>query len=51
MCYQKRQYNFFVNRLDSNTTNIAKDTFIIPTEDIHKKEYLGEKVLTLQKTV
>ena len=27
----------FLNLLDSNTTNIAKDIFVIPTEDIPKK--------------
>ena len=38
--------------MDSNTTNIAKDIFIIPTGDIHKKTTAGrEKMLTLQKTV
>ena len=27
----------FLNPLDSNTINIAKDVCIIPTENIHKK--------------
>ena len=31
------QYEFFLNLLDSNTTNNAMDIFIIPTEDINKK--------------
>ena len=35
MCYY--QYKFFLNLLDSNKTNIVKDTFITPTEDILKK--------------
>lgn len=29
--------NFFNNILDSNTTNIAKDIFIMPAEGICKK--------------
>ena len=33
---EKSQYKFFLNSLDSNATNISKDIFIIPTEDIHK---------------
>ena len=38
--------------LDSNTTNIAKDIFIIPTEDHTQKITPGrEKVLALQKLV
>ena len=32
-----------VNRLESNSTNIAKDTFIIKTEDIHKKQLVMKK--------
>ena len=28
---------FFLKPVHSNTTNIAKNIFIIPTEDIHKK--------------
>ena len=28
---------FFLNLLNSNTTNIAKEIFIIPTKDIQKK--------------
>ena len=32
-----RKVSFFVDLLDSNTTNIVKDIFIIPTEHIHKK--------------
>ena len=27
---------FFLNLLESKTTNIAKDIFIIPAEEIHK---------------
>ena len=30
------QYKFFLDLLDSNSTNIVKDISIIPTEDIHK---------------
>ena len=38
----------FLNFLDWNTTNIVKDIFIFPTEDIQKNR---EKALTLQKLV
>ena len=38
---KKSQCKFFLNPLDSNTTNIAKDIFIIPTEDINKKTTAG----------
>ena len=34
---EKSKYRFFLNPLESNTTNIAKDIFITPTEEIHKK--------------
>ena len=33
----------FLKPLKSNATNIAKDIFIIKTEDIHKKEQLVMK--------
>ena len=33
----KKEFFFFQNGLDSNTTNKVKDTFIISTEDIHCK--------------
>ena len=50
--YHKCEYKFFLNFLDSNTTNIVKDIFIIPTKDIHNTYYLVVKeVLTLQKPV
>ena len=32
----RSEYQFFRNPLDSNTTNIADDKFIIPTEHILK---------------
>ena len=52
MCYWKSQQKFFLNLLDSNTTNIVKDIFLFPAEDIPKKIIPGrEKVLTLQKQV
>ena len=36
--------------MESNRTNIVKDIFIIPSEDIHKKiAPRREKVLTLEK--
>ena len=48
--YQKSEYKFFLNPLDSNTSNFANDIFIIPTED--KKITTGwEKKLVLQKQV
>ena len=42
---------FFLNPLDSNTINIAKDIFIIPTEGIKKITTGCEKKLVLQKPV
>ena len=33
----KKECIFFQNALDSSTTNKVKDTFIIPTENIHCK--------------
>ena len=36
MCYLKSQNKFYLNLLDSNTTNIVKDMFIIPTEDRYR---------------
>ena len=39
MRYCKNQYKFFLNPLDPNTTNIAKDIFTIPTEDKKLKKY------------
>ena len=48
--YQKSEYKFFLNPLDSNTSNFANDIFIIPTED--KKITTGwEKKLVLRKQV
>ena len=35
--YYLWEYTIFINFLDSNTTYIVKDMFIIQTEDIHKK--------------
>ena len=43
------QYQFVLNILDSNTTNIVKDIIIFSTEDIQKITPGREKVLTLQK--
>ena len=34
---RKLNIKFFLNLLDSNTTNIFKDVFITPTEDIYKE--------------
>ena len=57
MRYCKNQYKFFLNPLDPNTTNIAKDIFTIPTEDKKLKKNTQkrtpgcEKVLILQKPV
>ena len=49
--YPNRKY-IVIKPLDSNTTNIAKDIFIIPTEDIHNKVTPGcEKLLTMQKPI
>ena len=45
------QYQFVLNILDSNTTNIVKDIIIFSTEDIQKITPGREKVLTLQKPV
>ena len=39
----KVNISFFRNFLNSNTTNIAMDIFIIPTEDIHKKYLVVKK--------
>ena len=39
MRYCKNQYKFFLNPLDPNTTNIAKNIFTIPTEDKKLKKY------------
>ena len=48
----EKSIKVFLNFLDWNTTNIVKDIFIFPTEDIQKKITPGcEKVLTLQKPV
>ena len=44
----EKSIKVFLNFLDWNTTNIVKDIFIFPTEDIQKNR---EKVLTLQKLV
>ena len=33
----EKWYKFFLNPVDWNTTNIAKDTLIIPTEETQKK--------------
>ena len=50
MCYYKSQ--FFLNLLDSNTTNTVKYIFIIPTKEIQKKNLLVvKKMMTLQKPV
>ena len=49
---RKVNIKFFLNPLNSNTTNIIKDSFIISTEDMHKKITTShEKVLTLQKII
>ena len=45
------QYQFVLNILDSNTTNIVKNIIIFSTEDIQKITPGREKVLTLQKPV
>ena len=46
------QYQFFLNLLGSNTTNIFKNIFNVSTEDIYtKKTPAREKVLMLQKPV
>ena len=44
----EKSIKVFLNFLDWNTTNIVKDIFIFPTEEIQKNR---EKVLTLQKLV
>ena len=44
----EKSIKVFLNFLDWDTTNIVKDIFIFPTEDIQKNR---EKVLTLQKLV
>ena len=50
MCYYKSQ--FFLNLLDSNTTNTVKYISIIPTKEIQKKNLLVvKKMMTLQKPV
>ena len=37
--------------MDSNTTNIALDIFIVPTEDIHKKiKHGSEKFAKFHQT-
>ena len=36
-CYLNSEHIFFLNTLDLNTTNITKDIFIIPIEDIQQK--------------
>ena len=40
----------FENPPDSNTANLIKDIFVIPTEDIYKKTPGREKILALQKS-
>ena len=48
----KSECKFFLNPLDSNTPNIAKDIFIFPIEEGMQKIIPScEKVLTLQKPV
>ena len=50
--YQKSEYKFFLNTLDPNTANVAKNIFIIPTKDTRKKITLGRKnVVTLTKPI
>ena len=44
------EYKFFLRPLDSNTTNIVKDIFIIPTRYTEKTPG-PEKGLALQKAV
>ena len=44
----EKSIKVFLNFLDWNTTNIVKDIFIFPAEDIQKNR---EKGLTLQKLV
>ena len=44
----EKSIKVFLNFLNWNTTNIVKDIFIFPTEDIQKNR---EKVLTLKKLV
>lgn len=50
-CYWKSEYKFFLNSHVSNTTTIALDIFINPTEDTQKITLGSKKVLPLQKPV
>ena len=45
----KVNIKFFLNPLQSNITNIAKDTFIVSTEDINKKTPGHEKVMNYRR--
>ena len=39
----EKSIKVFLNLLDSNTTNIVKNIFIFPAEDIPKKKHLVMK--------
>ena len=49
MC-RKVNKSFFLNLLDSNTNNIAKDIFIIPTEDVQKNNTWSWKSVDIEST-
>ena len=44
------QYQFVLNILDSNTTNIVKDIIIFSTEDIQKNNTWSWKSADIAKT-